>query len=89
MAESNLYIRQKNPNDNIILKPLDVERYMGVLIYSSVLKASAFREYWSPFVNATFITQTVRCKKFEKIRTVLHFNNNDEMILDKTNPKYD
>lgn len=87
--ESNLYAFQKNPNNTFTVKPIEIEQYFGVLLYSSVVKVNAVRDYWCPFVGASLVNTSISSKKFEKIRGVLHFNDNNTMVLDAKNPNYD
>ena len=87
--ESNIYSRQTFPNSSYILKPTDVKKYLGILIYHSIVRVNNTRDYWSPFVGSEPIRQCLTLNQFEKIRSILHFNDNNAIIMNKTHPKYD
>lgn len=87
--ESNAYAQQKNPNESFILTPDYIKKYLGVLIFHSIVHVNNIRDYWSPFVGTDAIRECISVNKFEKIRSMLHFNDNNSLITDTKHPKYD
>ncbi|CAH2101135.1 unnamed protein product [Euphydryas editha] len=70
-------------NENILNK------FLGILIYTSVIKFSNTRAYWSEKFGYDHIKNNgIALKKFEKIRSTLHFAD-DTLCLPKDHPDYD
>lgn len=69
--ESNLYSTQKNPNSRINLTPINIKKYIGILLFSSVVKVTNFRDYWCPFLNATSVRECMSVNEFDRIRVIL------------------
>lgn len=87
--ESNMYASQIGQETSFTITPAHIKKYIGILIYHSIVHVSNMRHYWSPFVGAEPIRQCMNLNEFEKIRRYLHFNNNNDHIADPAHPNYD
>lgn len=79
---------QKNSNKPIRVSITELKRYVGICVYSSVVKVPKVRDYWSTHLGFPHIYNILSQKWFEAIRAVLHFNNNENM-LSRADPRYD
>ncbi|CAK1597986.1 unnamed protein product [Parnassius mnemosyne] len=66
----------------------DLNKFLGILIYSSIVKNPNFRLYWSDQYGYEPIKSTMTQKHFEKICYVLHFNDNTTH-LPQDHPNHD
>lgn len=88
VEQSNLYAAQKqisnpeNINENILNK------FLGILIYSSIIKFPNTRSYWNDKFGYDHIKKTMSQKKFERVRSIIHFADNTK-CLPKEHSDYD
>ncbi|CAK1592496.1 unnamed protein product [Parnassius mnemosyne] len=87
-TESNLYATQKNLSNPFVISRNDLNKFLGILIYSSIVKNPNFRLYWSDQYGYEPIKSTMTQKHFEKICSVLHFNDNTTH-LPQDHPNHD
>lgn len=87
LQETTKYSIQKNPDKVPDVTLLDLRKYIGILIFMSVYHYPSVRSYWGKFGFAA-IKETMTNNKFERIRRILHFNDN-EKHLDVNHPKHD
>ncbi|CAI6371787.1 unnamed protein product [Macrosiphum euphorbiae] len=73
--------------DNVFTKK-DIQKYLGICIFTSVVHMSSVRDYWSQGLRFEPIAETMSLNNFEKIRRYLHFNDNSTM-LPKDHPDND
>lgn len=88
VEESNKYATQNNPNFSDPITLLDLRKYIGILIYTSVYHYPSIRSYWSGNVRFHPIADTMTVNRFEKIRQILHFNDNS-LHLPPEHPNHD
>lgn len=86
--ETNLYTNQKNPNSTFTISTLDMQQFVGIIYFMSVIHLPRVRSYWSSFIGIPIIQETMPYKKFEKLRESLHFNDNTQN-LPVSNPDRD
>lgn len=75
--ESNKYATQINPNFSDPITELELRKFIGILIYMSVYHYPNVRSYWASNVRFQPISDTMTVNRFEKIRQILHFNDNN------------
>lgn len=80
VTESNKYATQNNPNFSDPLTILELRKYVGILIYTSVYHYPSIRSYWASNVRFDPIANSMTINRFEKIRQILHFNDNTEHL---------
>lgn len=88
VEQSNLYAAQKQISNPEIINENILNKFLGILIYTSVIKFPNTRAYWSEKFGYDHIKNTMPLKKFEKIRSTLHFAD-DTLCLPKDHPDYD
>lgn len=78
--QTNLYIRQKNPNNTLVISKVDVRNFIGIILYMSIVHMPNVRYYWSKTIGMEKILETMPQNKFEQMREFIHFNNNYTML---------
>lgn len=86
--ESNLYSVQENVANPITITVADLKKYIGCLLFMSVQHFQSVRSCWHDKFGYPPIKSTMSINRFEVIRSVLHFNNN-EHHLPKEHPDHD
>lgn len=86
VAESNRYAnsKQKQPT----LTELDVQQFLGILVFMSVIQYPTTRHYWKTGYEFEPIAKTMTCNRFEEIKRFTHFVDNTS-ILAQGDPRYD
>ena len=75
--ETNLYSAQCNVNKGAIGTCKDeIEKYLGILIMMSLIKAPYYRFYRKTYTRYEPITSQMSRDSFETIKRFLHFNDN-------------
>ncbi|XP_037303473.1 piggyBac transposable element-derived protein 4-like [Manduca sexta] len=89
VRETNLYAIQKDPNSTFSTSITEVRNYIGILLYfMSVIKYPNVRMYWSPKYGFAHIYNCMTINRFEKLKSLLHFNNNESQ-LPSDHPRHD
>ncbi|CAL4076351.1 unnamed protein product, partial [Meganyctiphanes norvegica] len=86
--ESNRFALQADINNTLCLSPDELEKFIGVSFYMSLVKLPRTRYYWSSDLEIPAVTNYMSMRRWETIKTYLHFANNDNMP-DKGTPGYD
>ena len=79
-SETLLYAVQKNPNNTFTPTKNDIEKYIGICILSSVTHNDNVRDFWHGVIGNEMVKNTMSINMFEKIRAILHFNDNAKEI---------
>lgn len=74
------YSLQKNLNKPFEVTDIDLKRYLGICIMTSICIVPGIRQYWSENLGNHVIKNTMTVNIFKKIRRFLHFCNNDSYI---------
>lgn len=85
--QTNLYSVQKklvsvNTNYN------EICNFFGILIISGIVNMPSYRMYWAQETRYPVIADVMSRNRFEKLRTYLHFNDNEKM-KNRGDPDYD
>lgn len=78
ITETNLYSVQKQPDRPEIINEVELRKYLGILIFMSVYHYPSVRSYWNTKHGFHGIKDAMAVNKFEKMRRILHFNDNDQ-----------
>ncbi|GFT19965.1 piggyBac transposable element-derived protein 1 [Nephila pilipes] len=78
--ESKRYAIQKNPSKPLTISEKEINQYLGICIYASLVHLPNYRIYWSEELGFDRIKETMPLKKFETIRQYLHFDDNDKHL---------
>jgi len=88
LNETQLYSLQEDVNKPVNITKTELNRYIGILLYASVIHVPNIRDYWSAELGFPQIYEAMSLNRFETLRRFLHFNNNNTM-LDRGNPNFD
>jgi len=80
VMQSNLYSVQIDPEKPLELTVDELERFLGVVFFMSIISLPISRLYWSLDLAITQINQILSRHRFEQIKRFVHFNNNDNML---------
>ena len=86
--QSNLYSIQQNLS-NLNLNCSELEQFIGSLLAMSLVKLCNSRKYWSGKLNCPLVTEVFSRDRWEQIKAMIHFNNNENLVTDKKHPDYD
>lgn len=76
VEETNTYSVQSSPDRPDLISLAELRKYLGILIFMSVYHFPSVRSYWSTKFGFRPIIEAMPVNKFEKIRRILHFNDN-------------
>lgn len=77
--ESSLYSSQKDPAKAKHITPREIERFLGVVIFSSVINCTSVRDMWKPVIGNDIVKNTMCVNTFESLRAHIHLNDNSKM----------
>ena len=86
--QTNIYALQCRPYRPAHIKQFEIEQFIGISIYTSIIQLPATRQYWNVNIGHTLVNSVMNCNRFEEIKRFLHFNNNDE-IIERGKPGHD
>ena len=78
-----LYSGSKNPASSFPINKCELMKYIGICLITSVVQMSNVRMYWHSVVGVDLVKNCMSQKQFEKIRSVIHFNDNSMNSNDK------
>lgn len=65
--ETNLFIRFSNPNQLFTVSSVDIQKYLGICIFSSIINVPNIRMLWNNITGNETVRDTMPLTKFEKI----------------------
>lgn len=77
--QSNLYANQTNINKNSSLTKTDIDKFIGISLYCSLMTAPSTRTYWSQHLGYERINNCMSYNNYQTIKRFLHFNDNEKM----------
>ncbi|XP_046679337.1 piggyBac transposable element-derived protein 2-like [Homalodisca vitripennis] len=77
-AETLLYSTQRNPAKPKTYSNRDIERFLGIIIFSSISNCTSLRDMWHPIRGHETIMNCMGLNSFENMRSNLHFNDNSQ-----------
>lgn len=88
--ETNLYAEQKKDKNWTLLTQDELQAFLGILIMMGINKLPALDLYWSsdPFFNNQEISSIMSAKRFKKILSNLHINDNQKAVP-RDEPEFD
>lgn len=78
--ESNLKSIQDNVNKPAYITKEEMEQFIGIVIFMSIVKLPATRMYWNNSIGQHQVYETMTCNRWETIKRFLHFNDNTTFI---------
>lgn len=84
---TNLYTTQKT-SSSINTTVLEMETFIGIHIYSGIVKMPSYRMYWSDCTRFDIIANAMSRNRFEKLRNNFHLNDNQN-VCPRNHVNYD
>lgn len=75
--QTNLFAQQKG-DTSFNVTPLEILRYIGICMVTSVIQIPSIRRYWHPILGNATVRGTTGLTRFEHIRQNLHFANSED-----------
>ncbi|CAL4160674.1 unnamed protein product [Meganyctiphanes norvegica] len=86
--ESNRFALQKDIANKLCLEVGELETWIGICLYMSLVKLPRNRYYWDTEVEATAVMDYMRVRRWEQIKHYIHFSDDKEAVA-KGQPGYD
>lgn len=83
-----IYSVQKDPARPFEIQPTQLKKYLGILIFKSIVKMNNRRNYWCKTIGHPIVMDVMGVNKFEEIKKYLHFNDNST-VLPVRDPNHD
>lgn len=83
VQESNRYGLQCNITKPLQLDRNELEQFIGIVFYMSIVKMPRARLYWGEETRCSKIADVMPLRRFEEIKSKLHFANNQTLGQDK------
>lgn len=77
--QTNLYARQQNVNTTFQIDMHELMVFIGIVQYMGVDSLPAIEDYWRTHTRVAQVADLISSKRFRTIRSLLHFNNNDNL----------
>lgn len=75
-----LYSVQKRPEKPLRTTEHDIDQFIGICLYMSLINLPATRDYWTPALGHPTISEVMSVKMFEELKRFIHFNDNDAQV---------
>lgn len=87
-VETNRYAVQNGRQ--FVITEKEIEAFIGITIAMSIHRLPSYRHYWStnPLLSVPFIANVMTRKRYDEIKTNLHFANNENQP-DRTDSNFD
>ena len=77
--QTNLYAKQKNVNSTFQIDLHELMVFIGIVLYMGVCILPSIEDYWATYTRVVQVADAMSSKRFRLIRSLLHFNNNDNL----------
>ena len=77
--QTNLYARQKNVNTTFQIDMHELMVFIGIVLYMGVSVLPSIEDYWGSYTRVVQVAEVMSIKRFRLIRSLLHFNNNENL----------
>ena len=79
VTQTNLYARQRNINTTFHTDKHEIMVFLGIVLYMGVCVYPSIEDYWGMNTRCMQVADYMSSKRFRLIRSLLHFNNNDNI----------
>lgn len=86
--QTNLYSVQKNPNKPSNISSVEIQKFLGIIVYMSINNPPRTRCLWRHDIGIPNVRNAMTINDFERLKGIIHFNDNST-ILPKEDPKFD
>lgn len=76
VEQSNIKALQDNINKAANITIEELEQFVGIVLYMSLVKLPAARKYWETGTAQQEVYETMTCNRWDAIKKYLHFNDN-------------
>lgn len=76
--QSCIYSVQQNPNQPLTTSIEELQRFVGILLWTSLVRQPTTRRHWSPHTRFPQIADVMTVNRFERLKKNIHFSNNLE-----------
>ena len=83
IEQSVLYSVQTRPSKPISLSAAELENFIGIVLYMSLVKLATSRSYWSAEFRVDKVADAMPVNRFEEIKKSIHFADNAQSSTDK------
>ena len=80
VEQSNLYATQSRPTKPSCLTKNELEQFIGMTLYMSVIQLPATRHYWNGRLGHESVSEVMDCNRWEEIKRFIHFNDNTTFV---------
>ncbi|KAK4325662.1 hypothetical protein Pmani_003755 [Petrolisthes manimaculis] len=77
--QTNLYAKQKDVNTSFSMDSHELMQFIGIVIYKGVVQLPSIEDYWATKTRIIQVADVMASKRFQLIRSLLHFNNNENV----------
>ncbi|KAK3892433.1 hypothetical protein Pcinc_003666 [Petrolisthes cinctipes] len=77
--QTNLYAKQKDVNTSFSIDIHELMQFIGIVIYKGVVHLPSIEDYWATKTRIPQVADMMASKRFRLIRSLLHFNNNENV----------
>ena len=78
--ETMLYSTQQRPEKPINITVYDIEKFIGCVLYMSVIKLPRTRDYWSSSLSVPCVSNLIGVNRLKEIKKFIHFNDNNNIV---------
>lgn len=78
--ETMLYSTQQRPEKPINITVYDIEKFIGCVLYMSVIKLPSTRDYWSSSLSVPCVSNLIGVNRLKEIKKLIHFNDNNNIV---------
>lgn len=75
-----LYSTQQRPEKPIKITVYHIEKFIGCVLYMSVIKLPSTRDYWSSTLSIPCVTNLIGVNRLKEIKKLIHFNDNNNIV---------
>ena len=76
VQQSNLYAVQNNPNKPLLLTVMELEQFLGAVLYMTCASFPDSRLHWSKVYHNDNVADVMSRDRWEEIKRNIHFNDN-------------
>lgn len=80
VTESSLYSAQCRPEKPIVLSENELQQFVGMALYMSIIQLPNTRDYWSPSLGHPKVSEIMSLNRWEELKRFIHFNDNSTFI---------
>ena len=80
LHQSTLYSVQQCSSKAFNAKVEELEQFIGISLYMSIIQLPSTRHYWSSLLGHPVVSEVMSCNRWEEIKRCIHFNYNTTFV---------